>query len=153
MVSRRAYERIAWEDRFNRPAVERVREALRSVARRLFDQLRRNLLAIDGVSEVFAWHGDCWRWTLEYRTRHSDEPLCVLVPSPADLQFAVLLSPDFIQSLRLDRMKRPLREGIGLAVEPFDTRWGVWSVTSASLLEDLVDLVETKLRYEAREAG
>ncbi len=153
MVNRRTYDRLPWEDRFNRPTPVQVREALRSQPRRLYDLLRRNLQAMDGAREGVAWHGDCWRWTLEYRTRYSDEPLCVIVPSPTDLQLAVPLPQEFVQSLRLDRMKRPVRDGIGLAVAPFDTRWGVWSVQSAALMEDLVDLVEMKLRYEAREAG
>jgi hypothetical protein len=153
MAQSRTYDRVPWEDRFNRPTAEQVREGLRAQPKRLFDLLRRSLRALDGAREVLAWHGDCWRWTLEYRTRQREEPLCVVVPSPADLQLAVPLSQDFVKSLRLDRMKRPVRDGIGLAAAPFDTRWGVWSIQAAAIVEDLIDLVELKLRYESREAG
>ena len=153
MATTKAYDRPAWEDRFNRPRVAKLRAALDADAAKLFDHLREHLLALEEVSEDLAWHGDCWRWTVEYRTEHSEEPLAVLVPSPADLQLAVPLEPEFIRSLPMRRMKRALRDGVGLAQEPFDTRWGVWSVQAEGLLDDLVDLVETKLRHQAKRAG
>ncbi len=153
MVSPKTYERLAWEDRFNRPTVSRLRTALNRDSARLFDQLRRDLLGIDGVSETFAWHGACWRWTIEYHTEHSEEPLAVMVPSPTDLQLTVPLERDFVRSLPIRRMKRPLRDGVSLAQEPFDTRWGVWSLQSEGLLDDLVDLLELKLRHQGKKAG
>ena len=153
MVSPTSYERAAWEDRFNRPTVDELRTALSPEASKLFNQLRSHLLAVDGVTEGFTWQGDCWRWTIEYYTEHSEEPLALLVPSPTDLQLAVPLEREFVRSLSMRRMKRSVREGIGLAQDPFDTRWGVWSVNSAGLLDDLVDLVELKLRHLARLAG
>ena len=153
MVSPTGYERAAWEDRFNRPTIGALRASLSSAAAKLFTQLRRHLLALDGVTEGFSWHGDCWRWTIEYYTDHSDEPLALLVPSPTDLQLAMPLEREFVRSLPMRRMKRSVREGIGLAQDPFDTRWGVWSIQSEGLLEDLTDLIEHKLRDQARRAG
>lgn len=153
MVSPKGYERSAWEDRFNRPTIERLRTCLGAAAAKLFDRVRRDLLSLEGVTEGFAWHGDCWRWTIEFRTKHSDEPLAVIVPSPHDLQLAVPLDPEFVGSLPQRRMKRSVRDGLGLAQEPFDTRWGVWSIQSGGLLEDLVDLVEQKLQHLSRRAG
>lgn len=153
MVSPKGYERAAWEDRFNRPTVDRLKIPLGAAAARLFDHLCRDLRSLEGVTESFAWRGYCWRWTIEFHTAYSDEPLAVLVPAPTDLQLAVPLDRDFIRSLPQQRMKQSVRDGIGLAQEPFDTRWGVWSVNSAGLLDDLVDLVELKLRHLARLAG
>ena len=153
MVSPKGYARAAWEDRFNRPTVERLMEPLGAAASKLMARLRRDLLSLDGVTETFAWHGDCWRWTIEFYTKHSDDPLAVLVPSPLDLQLAVPMDRKFVNSLPQRRMKRSIREGIGLAQDPFDTRWGVWSVQSGGLREDLVDLVEMKLHHLARQAG
>ncbi len=153
MVSPTGYERAAWEDRFNRPTIEALRASLSSPAAKLFTQLRRHLLALDGVTEGFTWHGVCWRWTIEYYTDHSDEPLALLVPSPTDLQLAMPLEREFVRSLSMRRMKRSVREGIGLAQDPFDTRWGVWSIQTEGLLEDLTDLIEHKLRDQARRAG
>ena len=77
----------------------------------------------------------------------------MLVPSPADLQLAVPMEREFVQSLPQRRMTRSVRDGIGLAQDPFDTRWGVWSIQSGSVLDDLVDLIELKLQHQARRAG
>jgi hypothetical protein len=153
MAKPRAYERNAWDDRFNRPTVGALRGALPELARDHFDLIRSNLLAIEGASEDFAWQGDCWRWTIEYRTKHSKQPLAVLVPSPTDLQVAVPMDLEFIRSLPIRRMKRSVRDGIDLAQEPFDTRWGVWSIQSPGLIEDVVDLVEQMLQHQAQRVG
>ncbi len=108
---------------------------------------------MEGATEGFTWHGACWRWTIEYHTEHSDEPLALLVPSPIDLQLAVPLEREFVRSLPQRRMTRSIRDGIGLAQDPFDTRWGVWSIQSGSMLDDLADLIELKLRHQGRRAG
>ncbi len=153
MASPRAYERIAWEDRFNRPTAVKLRAALPAKSAALFEHMRRRLKALDGVNEDFAWHGACWRWTIEYRTKRAEEPLAVVVPSPSDLQLAVPLERDFVRVLEGRRLKRSIRDGLGLAREPFDTRWGVWSIGSEGLLDDLVDLIELKLSHLGRRAG
>jgi len=153
MPESRTYERTAWEDRFNPPTAERLRAGLHGKPRKLFDQLRRHLLELDGVTESFGWRGDCWRWTVEYRTKRGEEPLAIVIPSPLDLQLAVPMDRKFARSLTARRMKRAVRDGVDLAQDPFDTHWGVWSIQATNLLEDVVDLVELKLRHEAKQVG
>jgi hypothetical protein len=153
MPGSKAYERVAWEDRFNRPTVRRLRAGLDDNAARLFDVLRGHLLDLDGVTEGFAWRGDCWRWTIEYRIKRSEDPLAIVIPSPADLQLAIPMDRKFARSLTTRRMKRAVRDGVDLAGDPFDTRWGVWSIHAEGLLEDVVDLAERKLRHEAKQVG
>jgi hypothetical protein len=148
-----AYERVAWEDRFNRPTVNRLRAGLDDKAVKLFDVLRSHLLELDGVTEGFAWRGDCWRWTIEYRIKRCQDPLAIVIPSPTDLQLAVPMDRKFARSLTSRRMKRAVRDGVDLAQDPFDTRWGVWSIPAEGLLEDVVDLIELKLRHEAKQVG
>lgn len=152
-TAQRGYERSAWEDRFNRPTVEALRAGLRVISRRLFDSLHRQLGDLEAVTVGLAWHGACWRWTVEYRTRLDEEPLAVLIPSPENLQVAVPLDREFVTSLPVGRMTRALRDGLNLAQEPFDTRWGVWSIGASGLVDDVMDLVERKLRHLARQAG
>jgi hypothetical protein len=153
MRERKTYDRIAWTDRFNRPNLETIRGALPANARTVFDSMRSYLGELDGVREEFAWHGDCWRWTLEYRTRLSPDPLAVIVPCPTDLQLAMPITREFFQSLPMKRLKRAIRDGLELAQEPFDSRWGIWSVQGSSLLDDLQDLVEMKLSHLAKRVG
>jgi hypothetical protein len=100
-----------------------------------------------------AWYGDCWRWSIEFRTRLSKDPLAVLIPCPQDLQLALPLDREFTSSLPIKRMKRAVRDGLELAQEPFDTRWGVWSLAGSSLLDDLQDLIELKLTHLRKRAG
>ncbi len=153
MLSSRGYQRPAWENRFNRPTLRMLKQGLDPFSAKLFDSLHDQLSTMDGVSVGFAWHGECWRWTVEYRTGHSDDPLAVIVPSPENLQLAVPLDRDFACSISTRRMTRALKDGLGLAQEPFDTRWGVWPIPAAGLLEDVLDLVEMKLRHLAKQAG
>jgi hypothetical protein len=153
MAGRRTYERDAWEDRFNRPTAGDLRAGLERKPAGLFDSLRSHLQEIEGVTEDFAWRGDCWRWTIEYRTKLSKEPLAIVIPSPQDLQLAVPMDRKFARSLAGRRMKRAVRDGVDLAQDPFDTHWGVWSIQAEGVLEDIVDLVELKLRHVARQVG
>ncbi len=147
MGLRQHQERIAWKDRFERPTSARLREALPAPAAGLFDQIRKRILALDGIEESYAWHGECWRWTVEFRTGRRGDPLAILIPSPDDLQLAIPLEREFTHTLPIRRMRRAVRDGLELAGDPFDTHWGVWSIQSPSLLADLTDLLSMKLRH------
>jgi hypothetical protein len=153
MPGSKVYERIAWENRFNQPTVSSLRSSLDNESAKLFDVIRRHLMEFDGVTEGFAWRGDCWRWTIEYRIKRSEDPLAIVIPSPADLQLAVPMDRKFARSLTSRRMKRAVRDGVDLAQDPFDTRWGVWSIHTEGLLEEVVDLIELKLRHKAKQVG
>lgn len=148
-----AYGRSPWTDRFNRPTAQTLRAGLNPANGRLFDDARRRLLEIDGIREEAAWYGDCWKWVLEYHIDHSEAPLAAIVPSPLDLQLAVQVEPEFLRSISTSRMKRAVRDGLDLASEPFDTRWGVWSLQPGSLLRDLQDLILQKLRHLEKKVG
>ena len=75
------------------------------------------------------------------------------MPAPTDVQLALPLDRDFTRSLPLQRMKRAVRDGLDLVQEPYESRWGVWSITSAALIDELQDLVEMKLAHLAKRAG
>ena len=57
MAGSTAYERIAWEDRFNQPTARRLKAGLDGKAAKLFDLIRGHLLELDGVTEGYAWRG------------------------------------------------------------------------------------------------
>lgn len=154
MRHKKGFERPAsWTDRFRTPTAGDLRAALRPPARSFFDTLRERLQEIEGVRESVAWYGDCWHWSLEYRTRLDPEPLAVLIPAPLDLQLALPMDPEFSRSLPMQRLKRPVRDGLDLVQEPYNSRWGVWSINAATLIDDLQDLVEMKLAHLAKRAG
>lgn len=153
MGERKAFQRVPWTDRFQKPTPQRLRESLPKASQSLFDAIRRRLVELPGVKEDLIWYGDSWHWALEYRTKRSPQPLAVLVPCPQDLQLALHLDQEFVRSLPVQRMKRSIRDGLELAQEPFDTRWGVWSLAGVSMLDDLQNLVEMKLSHLSKRAG
>ena len=152
MTASSGYTRPVWEDRFNRPALGELRGGLDATATKLFNTVHRHLTSLDGVGTSFAWHGESWRWTIEYRTRGAEDPLAVMVPSPENLQLAIPLKRDLARTISTRRMKRAVRDGLELAQDPFDTHWGVWSL-QPGLIEDIVDLVELKRRHLGQQAG
>src|SRR5688572_4876486 len=144
---KRRQPRKAWEDRFNQPEIPDLRHQLGSRAGPIFEEARAELLGIEDCRESLVWHGLSWKWTLEYRIGRSPKPLAVLIPNPADLQIAVMVQPDFVRQVWNRRMKRAFRDGLELAAAPFDTQWGVWSLTGQSLLDEVMDLVREKLEF------
>jgi len=142
-----------WTDRFRTPKFGDLKDSLRAPAKPLFDTLRERLQEFEGVREVIVWYGDCWHWSLEYRTRLAPEPLAVLIPAPNDLQLALPVDREFTRTLPMQRLKRPVRDGLDMVQEPYNSRWGVWSVTTATIIDDLLDLVEMKLAHLAKRAG
>lgn len=154
MRNRKGFERPpVWTDRFRSPTGDDLRETVRPQSRHHFDVLRRRLLELEGVRESIAWYGDCWHWSIEYRTRLSSQPFAVLIPSPADLQLALPMDEEFTRALPVQRLKRAVRDGLDLAQEPYNSRWGVWSVTGTSMIDDLQDLIEMKLKHLTKAAG
>lgn len=145
-----SYDRSAWEDRFNEPTLRALREPLGADALKAFDRADAALRELTGSAEPkLIWHGACWRWTLEYKFNRGRDTLAVLVPNPADLQLAAPVSEAFVESLPKRRLKRAVRDGLELASPPFDTNWAVWSLTSVSLLEEVLSLLERKLTMAA----
>lgn len=138
------HTRRAWDDRFQQPSVEQLREALSEDACALFDRLREHLLGIKGLSEEVVWYGPSWRWSVQYSAAGLKEPLAVLVPSPEDLQLAMQLDREVADTLSNQPFKRAIRDGLDLAREPFDTRWAVWSVQFANLLDEMCKLIDLK---------
>jgi hypothetical protein len=153
MATSTAYKKIAWEDRFNRPDVPAFRAALKANDRSLFDRLCKHIGELERVSQGVAWYGESWRWVVEFRAAREPQPFAVIVPSPEDLQLAMPTSRQFAAEISTRRLKRAVRDGLELAGEPFDTRWAVWSVNSASLLAELMHLLEDKRRFLVRSAG
>lgn len=147
------FGRVAWRDRFNRPTLEVLAEAMPEDPAERLRTADDRLASMTKHRPTFAWRGDCWRWTVEYGTGGHAEPVAILIPNPDDLQLAAPVEPDFLDSLPTARMKRAIRDGLGLAQTPFDTRWAVWSITSATLLDELLDLMERNVRHLQKKTG
>lgn len=146
MAVSETYNRRAWDDRFQRPAIETLRADLSDDSAALFDRLREHMCSLKGVREDVAWYGDCWRWAVAYSVSGVDDPMAMLVPSPEDLQLVIPFERAMIEKLPINQMKRTIRDGLDLAREPFDTRWGIWSVQFANLMDDMISLINHKYK-------
>ena len=145
----------AWTDEFNVPSPEQLRKELTDESCPVFDELRALLGGHDGVVEQPRWYGDCWHWTLSYLLDEQAlmdpsaewEPLALIIPSPEDVQLAMWLDPDFVESINTRRLKRGVREGLELGCPPFTTRWGIWSIPSPGLMAELAGLIKQKIAW------
>lgn len=147
------YERPPWTDYFDEPSIEQLRDTFPEEVRPLFDKVQKTLGKVNGTTQKLKWFGDGWHWTIGYFTRHCEEPLAILIPNPTDLQLAMPLNGDFMDSLKSDQIKKSLRDGLELALKPFDTHWAVWSLENETILADLMDFVELKRKHLSKIAG
>ena len=132
---------LPWQDRFTEPTPESLRGSLPEESILFLDRIRQTLLGHKGVSEKVGWYGINWCWSIEYRMGRKNDLMAVLVPSPTDLQLAIPIEPSFVNALPYRRLKRSIRDGLDLARAPFDTRWAVWSINQAHMLDDLDELL------------
>jgi hypothetical protein len=153
MRGSKPFIRPVWTDQFNQPTPKSLREGLSLSARRVYDAARQCLVELDQVREQPVWYGECWHWCLEYRVRHSKDPLAVIIPCPADLQLALPMPRELIHGLHVQQLTRTIRDGLELAQAVFDSRWGVWSLTGKDVIDDLQDLIEMKLNHLAKRVG
>lgn len=147
------YERPPWTDYFSEPKIAQLRGTFPEDVQPLFDKVQKKLCEVNGTTQKLKWFGDGWHWTIGYFTSQCDEPLTILIPNPADLQLAMPLNSTFMDSLKSDQIKKSLRDGLELALEPFDTRWAVWSIENETILADLLDFVALKRNHLSKIAG
>lgn len=140
------YERNAWQDRFNQPTPKDLRSVLADDSLAAFDRIRDALKDRDGIEERTAWYGPCWCWCIEFNVRGASAPLGILIPSPEDVQLAMPLDKEFLTQLPMKRMRRAVRDGLELALDPFDSNWSVWSIGPDGLLEELQDVIDRRLK-------
>ncbi|MCH2153838.1 MAG: hypothetical protein MK089_10910 [Phycisphaerales bacterium] len=144
-----------WTDEFNVPTPEMLRGELTEESQPIFDELRKLLNEFDGVEEQCRWYGDCWHWTLAYLLDEQNlkdpsddwEPLALIIPAPEDVQLAMSLTPEFVASINVRRLKRGVREGLELGCPPFTTRWGVWSIPTPGLMAELAGVIKQKVAW------
>ena len=140
------YERNAWQDRFNQPNPKDLRSVLAADSLAAFDRIHDALKDRDGIEERTAWYGPCWCWCIEFKVKGASAPLGILIPSPEDVQLAMPLDKEFLTQLPMKRMRRAVRDGLELALDPFDSNWSVWSIGPDGLLEELQDVIDRRLK-------
>lgn len=138
-------QRSPWSDYFNEPTLQQLREGYDEEPIKLFDTVMKKLGEFKAHSQKMTWYGDGWHWSISYYADDRETPLVIIIPNPEDLQLAMPLDRAFINSLDYKQIKKTIRDGLDLANDPFDTNWGIWTIESANILDDLVDLVKLRM--------
>lgn len=142
-----------WMDRFNKPTLDQIRDSLTAADSALVDAFHEAMQRMKGVSHQFVWHGEGWYWSIEYQHTSDDLPLAVLVPAPEDVKVAMPIDPEFTRKISVTRLKRSIRDGLELSLDPFDAKWAMWSLQTGSFIDDLMSLIQRKAKFLAGRAG
>jgi hypothetical protein len=138
--------KCSWSDKFRMPSIEELRAGLPKQTQPVFDDARKRLESLDGVTESLVWEGVPWRWSLVYSGPSGMEPRIVayLIPDPQRVQICVPLLQEQVDRLPLKRMKKSLRDGIVFARNVAGMWWPTWDVPSRTAVDEVLDLVARK---------
>lgn len=144
-MSATAKKPLAWEDKFNQPDLDELRELYPKPLRALFDEARERILGLADVSEEFGWEGLPWRWCLRF-TLPGDPTrrFAYLVPSPEKPRVGVCFTSDMLQSMPLHRLKKYMKEILVASHDVGGMFWTEFEFTSKPQLDDALDLVRRK---------
>lgn len=132
-----------WFDQFRTPAEKTLLAGQDEIQTELFSRLRAALAA--DLTETLAWRGIPWRWSFAYTSIDGDTPAAFLIPEPGKPQLAVPLPIAFVDTLKVRRLSKPVRDGILLAKPVSGILWAEWDLTSQTLVDDLTGLVNSML--------
>lgn len=136
-----------WIDEFNQPTIEGLRKLVILDAKKAFDKAKSKILALGDYETELRWFGDCWFWTIAFVSNNLEEPLAIIIPSSEDLQIASPLTHEFIEQLSTRRLKRFVRDGLELAMEPHQTNWAIWSTPTPAAVEDVMPVLKNKHKF------
>lgn len=140
-----ATQRSPWTDRFRRPEPQDLLSGLPEPE--LADKAREALGELKGVSEQLSWQGIPWRWAFTYSNGGgAHQPLAALVPEPESPKLATALPGEFVESLQVRKLPRPVREALLNATPVGRMVWVEWPLT-ADVLDGALELFS-----KAREA-
>lgn len=139
--------RIAWSDRFAKPATSDVLAPFPKHTGALIARVREGLINLEGVAERLEWLGVPWRWTLVYvHKADPGRPFAYIVPQPGKPLFALPLSTDAVPTLPLRKLSKTCRDTLLTATQVGGVHWPQWELGSKSLADELVMLAT--LRHE-----
>ena len=107
--------RPLWHDRFSRPEIDDLIEAIGRDHRSHFVKLREHLGKTEELTETLEWRGLPWRWALVYRLADDEEAVVYLVPNPEVPSAVMHVTHGEARDLPVRKFSRYVREGLGSA--------------------------------------
>jgi len=142
--------RSCWENRWTQPSFEQVFEPFQEDRRKHLTMLLEGFGQFAGVEKRLVWHGDAWRWTVEFILVTEDGRdlgiLAYLVPNPDGLVLCIPLLAEQVDGLPFKRLNKFVREGIRLAKVAVEQHWCKWNPTAMSECDHLIDLFKRKYK-------
>jgi hypothetical protein len=132
--------RSLWEDRFARPSIAALLAEIPKPAATLIEGFRDAVVSDGTLTESLAWQGIPWRWALTY----TDGPrtAAYVVPNPAKPGVCVPVPAGILATLPPRKLSKAVREAIGNAPTVAAVNWTQFDLTSKTLADELVLLLQ-----------
>ncbi len=148
--------RLPWEDRWTQPALEQLFEPFKDDRQKHLNMLLEGFNKFDGIEQKLVWHGEAWRWTLEFNLTTEDGrdmgSVAYLVPNPEGLIVCIPMLAEQIDALPFKRLNKFIREGIRSAKVAVEQHWCKWMPSAMSECDHLIDLFKRKHKMLAATA-
>ena len=140
--------RLPWEDRWTEPSVRQLLEPVPARHRHQLKAIIDELDAYEDLAQRVVWYGPGWNWTIQYQFSSAPvsacDVLCYVVPRLESPQVCVPLRSQEIEGLPMRRLSRIVREGIRSAKCAVTVNWAMFTPSSSSETEQLIDLIRRK---------
>ncbi|MEM6460028.1 MAG: hypothetical protein AAF710_11630 [Planctomycetota bacterium] len=145
--------RNAWEEQWQTPTFEQLMALQKEQHVALLSTLLERLEAYDGIERSLIWHGQSWKWTIQYTYAGPDAneatdpppmPVAYFVPNPESPVFCMPLRQEHLDQLPMKRLNRFIRDGIRSAKCAVEVHWAKWSPTAMTEVEHLTDLIKRR---------
>ena len=145
-----AKKALVWEDKFNEPEIDALREQYPKAFRVLFDDARERILGFGEVTEELVWEGLPWRWCLRYtKPKDPTRAFVFLVPNPEKPRIGIPFTGEMLQNMPLHRLKKYMKETLVASHDVGGKFWTEFEFQSKSQLDDAMDLVKRKHNFLA----
>ncbi len=169
--------RSAWYDRWTKPDLASLVEALKMHHRRQFSNFIEKLDALERTEQSIIWFGPSWRWTIAYtmppvavhggsngrsaRSSKANTPpkepeiVCYLVPSVENPLVCVPLCDTEVAEVcaAKGQFGRYIKDGVATAKCAVTTRWATWAPATENETKQILDLIRRKYDNLCRQQG
>lgn len=132
--------RCLWEDRFSKPTIDALLAEIPRPAGSLIEAFRASLLAEATFTEGLSWQGIPWRWSLTYS--EGRRLIAYIVPNPVKPGVCVPIPAGLLGALPPRKLSKAIREAVASSPTVGGTAWAQFDLTSKTLADELLLLVQ-----------
>ena len=141
-------KQMPWEDRWAQPTLDQLLEPFRESGKaKLLETLIERFHGFEHVESHLTWHGDAWKWTLQFDLLDGRRPapvMAYMVFDPIQAVVCIPLEEDEILAMPVRRLNRYIRDGMRSAKIAVEQHWCQWSPSANTEVDHLTDLFKRK---------